>query len=50
MARGALLWLLGVPIPNHHLAPTLLALRLEPHKGDKRYVRRKRASSPSRQA
>ena len=47
MARGALLWLLGVPNPDHHSPLPLLALamprtQIEPHKGDKRYVRRKK--------
>ena len=46
MARGALLWLLGVPIPIHSALPVLaLAVprtQIEPHTGDKRYVRRKK--------
>jgi len=46
MARGALLWLLGVPIPIIILLLlfwrwTMPRTQISPHKGDKRYVRRK---------
>lgn len=50
LGRGLLLYILGVPLPHHPFARSLLALTLKQKQRDREYSKRATACSPRNDA